>query len=132
MLRLVSLVLVLVGCKAAAPAIVSAEILGPERPMLVARTNLAQTYVSATINFAGGISTADGLPIFVHAVAAGTQLLIDRTTGYRSELEIGEPIPAVFRVLFPVPGEAAELGIVFEDDYYTPSDLRIRGSRRVP
>lgn len=104
------------SCQSVAPVIVSAQVSGAGAPVAVARTNLRQTFIMGSANFTGEIMTADGIPIFVHNVSEGTQLYIDRDEGVRIEGPIGTPLPAAAKVLFPRPGEAAALGVAFEDE----------------
>lgn len=112
---LAAILLALTAC-AGAPVIVSAH-LAPDAavPGAIARTNLRQTLVVAHVEFTGEIMTADGFPVAVHHVEKGVQLYIDRDADVRIEVPIGTPLPASAAALFPRPGEAEALGLVFSE-----------------
>lgn len=104
--------LLLAGC--ATPLIITAQVDTGGSTAAVARTNLRQWYLrGGEATFLFETMTEAGIPIFLYSVSEGAQLYIDRDADIRIESEIGTPLPASAKVLFPRPGEAAALGITF-------------------
>ncbi len=95
--------------------ILAVTVTGPEGQVIaVARTNGGQTLISAQAAVTAEILSSFGVPLIGHGVEAGQVLWIDQSADVRQTLEVGEPIPAAARSLFPGDGTAEWAGLNFD------------------
>lgn len=107
-----------VGCQSVGGTggpILALTVTGPDGQVIaLARTNGVQTLISAQAAVTAEILSSFGVPIIGHGVEAGQVLWIDQGADVRQTLDVGEPIPAGARVLFPGDGTAAWSGLEFK------------------
>ncbi len=111
------LALALVACQGGSPpVIVHGDISGPEgNPLGFVVSNLRQTVAGGKVSGSASlIEATSGLPLRSMQFEAGKIRCVDRDTELDITLDWGDPVPAVFKVLFPTPGSAERLGITFE------------------